>query len=128
MVASLKVKVLTRSYVSQSVKMKLSPMVNSEDFVRIFQYYNDVFVTLDSPFISLSHLHLKEHFPLDHLAKIWNIAEHFYKIEPEIIYCIYIYMYIIQWIRLMAVAHLKMLFLFFYHNYTNGIHKKLFRK
>ena len=90
-------------------------MVNSEDFVRIFQYYNDVFVTLDSCY---SHLHLKEHFPLDHLAKIWNIAEHFYKIEPEIIRGIY--MYTIQWIRLMAVAHLKMLFLFFY---TDGLHK-----
>ena len=58
----------------------------SEDSVGILQYHNEAFANLDSPFISLSHTQYKEYFPLDHLAQISNIAEYFYKIEPEIIY------------------------------------------
>ena len=96
MVASVKVKVLTRSII-------LSETFTDRWLIqRILSGFFDITMThlrlSTLPLVHyLTHTSVDEQYPHDHLAKISNIAEHFYKIELVII------RYTIQWIRSMAV-------------------------
>ena len=99
---------------SRSQQLRNFSPLDSEQF-----YHNQAFPTLDCTFISyLAHTHLKDHFLLDHFARIFNIAKPFYWIQPKIINDIY--MCIINSIRSMAVR-IHTITYYLKHSYTDRI-------